>query len=100
MTWEQKLQALNRLAPCRLVMRSPGDWYVEQRTALKTHGSQILWGAFGNGSSPEAAVNNHWHVLTELAPADYVVVNAMSSSNRRAVVWNGCMWDSVEERPS
>lgn len=97
MTWEQKLQALCAFAECHLIMRKPGDWYVSQSVEVKDNG--VLIGSFGNGADPEEAVLDHWDTLTEkLAPHQYLVTRAMSG-NRKAVRWNGFMWESVNETP-
>lgn len=94
MHWEQKLQALNALAECNVKMRKPGDWYVCHSAELKTCGAGVLRGEYGNGASPEEAVNNHWSKLTELPDSDYIVIGAFTQ-NRKAFIWNGFMWQEV-----
>ena len=94
MDWEQKLLALQALARVQLCMRSPGDWYVSTTTEIKN--GSILDGRYGNGKTPEAAVVDHWKVVTALDPHEYLVVNA-HRKNRRAVTWNGFMWTDVVE---
>ena len=66
MNWEQKLEALNALAECSLKMRDPGNWYVSQSVEVKV--GAMLVGRYGNGESPQEAVEDNWRQLTELNP--------------------------------
>jgi hypothetical protein len=93
MTWEQKLQALQALSDVSLRMRKPGDWYVDSRMEIKD--GPVLVGAYGNGKTPQAAVEDHWQQYA-LLPLDKgpIVVDAMRDS-RRHVRWNGFMWQDV-----
>lgn len=94
MNWEQKLYALNALAEAKLLMRKPGDWYVSQSAEIKN--GAVLEGSYGNVASPEEAVEDHWETLTRLAPGQYIVVRAFRD-DRKAVRWNGFMWEAVIE---
>lgn len=94
MTWEEKFAALNALAPARLLMRCPGDWYVDQNVEIKRGG--MLDGSYRNGRTPEEAVEEHWQKLTKIAPTDYLVFNA-SGKDRRAYRWHVCFWEEVRE---
>jgi hypothetical protein len=97
MTYEEKLQALQALGECSLKMRRPGDWYVAQ-PQKGVHSGGILRSPYGNGRTPEEAVENHWFALTsEVAPDEYVVLHPGDSVRRRAVRWNGFMWADVDE---
>jgi hypothetical protein len=91
LTWEQKLAACQALAECSLKMRKPGDWYVSTSVETIERGHEgMLVGRYGNGPTPEAAVEDHWRQIT----ADDVkalVVRAMYP-DRRKVRWNGFMW--------
>lgn len=93
MNYEEKLEAMNVLGECRVLMRKPGDWYVHQSTDIKNN--SILEGRYGNGSTPEEAINNHWEQLTNLAPHEYIVISPYTG--RRAVKWEGFMWKDVKE---
>ena len=97
MNWEQKLLALQALARVQLCMRSPGDWYVSTTTEIKN--GSILSGRYGNGKTPEATVVNHWKIVTTLDPREYLVINTYRK-DRRAVIWNGFMWNDVVEPDS
>lgn len=94
MTWEEKLMACQALAECHLRMRSPGDWYVSHRVDIVN--GPMLEGRYGNGRDPREAVENHWRELTELAPHERVVANALTDQ-RREVRWNGFMWQDCIE---
>lgn len=95
MHWEYKLQALNAIADCHLIMRKPGDWYVSAEMSIKKDGGCTLVGEFGNGNSPQSAVDQHWDKYSELDSDHFVV--AKKYGKRVAVRWNGFMWDHVEE---
>lgn len=92
MTWEQKLEALNVLGECALFMRKPGDWYVNQPLEIKRRGSGVLTSAYGNGVSPEKAVDDHWRLLVTDLPPDWFIVS-YTDGTRRQVRWNGFMWE-------
>lgn len=95
MTWEEKLQALQSLAECRLMMRKPFSWYVSQSIEVKS--GPCLKTLHGDGKSPREAVLDHWENHTEKLKADeYVVVNAMNE-RREAVKWDGYRWAKVVE---
>lgn len=92
MDWQQKAEALNALAQINIRMRKAGDWYVQQSIEVKKQGSGMLSGQYGNGETPEAAIENHWGKLCEHLPVDsYIVIDAMCNT-RRHVRWNGYMW--------
>ena len=90
MTWEQKLAALNAIADHALIMRSPGDWYVSAR--IEIGGRGLLVGAFGNGKSPQDAVEDHWRQLVDEIDenGDYLIGG--NPGHTKVVRWNGFMW--------
>lgn len=94
MNYEEKLQALNALGECRLLMRNPGDWYVSQSTKIKN--KTVLEERYGNGSTPELAILDHWLQLTELASHEYIVISPYTD-RYKAVKWNGFMWADIKE---
>ncbi len=93
MTWEEKFAAICALdGDACVMMRKPGDWYVSWRNDIKEEdGGCCLHHRYGNGSTPEGAVLDHWRCITEEQPLAYVVVRG-DYPNRRHVVWNGYMW--------
>lgn len=94
MTWEQKLAALQALMPdtC-LRMRKPGDWYVDAR-GRSIGGDGLLHGNYGNGKTPEAAIENDWLQMTEIPSDRYIVVQC--GGERRQFRWSGFMWSEVK----
>ena len=99
MNWEQKLDALNSIAECQLLMRKPGDWYVLQRAEIG--GDGCLSGRYGNGATPEEAVEAHWmRLVTELDPKLYIVTKSFTDQ-RKHWRWNGFMWRElpIEKKP-
>ena len=96
MDWQQKAAALDALKAIEIRIRKPGDWYVHHGVEIKDNG--LLCGDYGNGKTPEDAILDHWERLVtaiEQTPK-YLVVNAMTE-RRRAVRWNGYMWQDVPE---
>lgn len=93
MTWEQKLAALNSVARHALLMRAPGDWYVN--APIEIGGRSVLVGAFGNGKSPQDAVEDHWRQLVDDMEqnGDYLVCR--DGQHVKVVRWNGFMWEDV-----
>lgn len=95
MNWQQKAHALAALADLSLRCRKAGDWYVNQDVEIKN--GSILEGSYGNGSTPTAAIHNHWRQLVEELPPDQYLVVRAHRDERRAVRWNGFMWAEVVE---
>lgn len=93
MDWEQQLQACQAIAECYPRMRKPKDWYIHHSVSVKK--GCALEGRYGNGSTPEEAVGNHWDIITNLKPEEYIVINEYGK--RTAVKWNGFMWAHVNE---
>lgn len=96
LTYEQKLQAAMAIAPCELIMRKPGDWYVQQSVEVKN--GSVLESRYGNGETPQLAIEDHWRALTDLKLPEYLVIGAFTDGERKAVRWNGFMWADVQER--
>jgi hypothetical protein len=98
MDWQQKAAALSALVEIQLICRKAGDWYVRQEVEIKD--GAILRGSYGNGTTPQEAVEDHWRQLVdEMTPTPmYLVVSAGGGQRkRRAVRWNGFMWMDVSE---
>ncbi len=93
MTWEQKFAALKTLAPAWLEMRKPGDWYVNARGRY-IGGDGLLTGSYGNGRSPQAAVEDDWRQLVDMLPSDRFIV-VTNGGARRHFRWSGFMWTEV-----
>lgn len=96
MDWQQKAAALDALAEIEIKIRKPGDWYVHQHVEIKD--DCIMRGEYGNGRTPEEAIEDHWQRLVvniEQTPL-YLVARAMRDT-RRAVKWNGFMWMDYPE---
>ena len=90
MDWQQKAAALDALAPIQVMIREPGDWYINQATEIGGNG--LLHGVYGNGRTPQEAIENHWSLLTKLEPGFYIVTDATDRERRRHRRWNGFMW--------
>ena len=94
MDWQHKAAALNALAKISIKCRAPGDWYVEQSVEIKDDGLMI--GEYGNGETPEAAIEDHWKCLVQELGSKYLVANS-GREDRRTARWNGFMWADVPE---
>jgi len=93
MNSDQKMAALDAIAECSLKMRKPGDWYVDQNTEIKRAG--ILHGEYGNGSTPQEAIDDHFRLIAE--SGEPIVTNAYGGPRRKVHKWNGYMWERVRE---
>lgn len=92
MTWEQKLAALDAIAETSLRMRKPGDWYVEARGRYVV-GNGIEVARYGNGKTPQEAVENDWLQLVEGLPSD----RHIRIRGGKEVRWNGYMWTEASK---
>lgn len=97
MTWEEKLAACQALCKTELHMRKPGDWYVGWRAeAVRTDKPGMLVGVYGEGKTPEEAVENHWREVVTSPKTDRLVVLPYGAPGRRRDVrWNGGWWVDV-----
>lgn len=92
MNWEQKLAAFKALGEAHLEMRKPGDWYVAD--SINVGGDGCLVGAYGNGATPQQAVEDHWQKLVVDLPLDRHLHSRHAGVIRR-VRWNGYMWQDI-----
>lgn len=103
MDWQQKAEALAALADLSIKFRErewrvggPDPWYVSQNVEVKD--GSILSSVCGNGHTPEEAIEDHWKQLVDdLTSRQYLIIN-VGTKDRRAVKWNGFMWQHVDER--
>jgi hypothetical protein len=104
MNWKEKIEALASLESDIAIRYRPEGtvcagnqdhiWYITQSVDVKK--GSILHGRYGNGETPEEAIEDHWNRLTELEEDEYLVIHA-GAMNRKAVKWNGFMWKEVKE---
>lgn len=92
MTWEEKLNALQHLASHFLKMRRPGDWYIHASLGIKK--DCLLCCEYGQGKTPQEAVDNHWDIYTNLGEGQTIVVDSYKAS-RKEYVWDNFMWKQV-----
>jgi hypothetical protein len=92
MNWEQKLEALQAITRCELCMRSPGNWYVSahSRGVVSGEDGWLLEGSYGNGRSPQEAIEDDWQKIAESRLP--VKVDGVDYKTTRYVQWNGYMW--------
>ena len=88
MNWEQKLAALQSLTETCLLMRAPGTWYVSATgREVVEGGGHFLCSAYGNGRTPEEAVNDDFRKIAE-SEAPLKVGDAYWQ-------WAGFMWKQI-----
>lgn len=93
MDWQQKLEALSCLCEPSLKMRKPDDWYFS--ASLEIGGDGMLASCYGNGGSPEEAVNDTWEQAVTHLPSDrYLVGRKYGEYTRHR--WNGYMWENAD----
>lgn len=95
MNWQHKalaIQALTGPFGFSISMRKLGDWYVSHKYVSRKEGG-CLSHSPQNGKDPEDAVNQCWEWMTD--PKFYMV--KYEDAKRRAVKWNGFMWEDVNE---
>ncbi len=95
MTWEQKFQAIQALAPFGphqvvLNMRTPCDWYISG--PMEIEDKHTLCSIGYAGRTPEAAVENAW---AKMAAYGAMVRVGGISSGHKSYTWNGFMWKEV-----
>jgi hypothetical protein len=106
MDWQRKAAALNALAEIKISIRTPGDWYVLQSVNIRE--KNVMVGVCGNGKTPEEAIEDHWRqAVDDIIEdhwrqavddiGDHYLVAREGGHPRRAVRWNGFMWEDVPE---
>ena len=92
---QQKAQALNALAQISLVLTTDNKWVIKQDVEIKD--GSILKSERGEPDDcPLKTIDKHWNKLTRLEPHQYLVTNAYGKK-RKAIRWNGFMWQPIEE---
>lgn len=91
MNWEEKWAALLALAPGDVKMRRPGSWYAAIRAEQKMKDG-FLYGDYGNGPTPEQAVQDAWNVYTKGVQVIY-----SNTGKREEYIWNGWRWVDMTE---
>ena len=81
MNWEEKFEIMQNITHTEIRMRKPSDWFVS--SWMQTAG-----GNYGNGRTPEEAVNNHWDIITSYP----VSINRTSGKEDEYFKWNGFMF--------
>ena len=98
LTTKEKFRALKVLShDTHIGMTDDGSWYVNVPHVEVKKGS-ILASASSFGDTVEYAINSCFDDLTTLPHDKYVVKNAMSKKDRKAFLWNGFMWEQIDEK--
>jgi hypothetical protein len=102
MDWQQKAEVLAGLAELSIKFRekewrigAAEPWYVNQ--GIDVGGDGLLRGTYGNGHTPQEAIENHWRLLVTELPGGSYLVTRSPTDERRRVRWNGFMWADVPE---
>ena len=96
MDWQQKALALQLLVGWQnfsIKMRCVKNWYVRIK-GLQRKEKSMLSSGWSQGITPQDAVEQYWEWAT--GSGHYLVLNSYAA-DRRAVKWNGFMWEDVTE---
>ncbi len=97
LNWTQKFKAIvavSRYREASLRMRDDCSWYVSSMGVDRKEGG-MLSGGCQSGISPEDAVEQWWSWATD---PKYYLITRGTDDKRRAVRWNGFMWEDVNEQ--
>jgi hypothetical protein len=73
MNWEEKWEAIRALdGDAKLCMRKPGDWYVNSDMLIRDESKSYGIGDYGNGTTPQLAVEDHWEKMVAVQPPRYI----------------------------
>lgn len=93
MNWQQKFAAVASLCDVCVRMRKPDDWYVSAvGRSLVFAGGALLGGSYGNGATPEAAIEDDWTKVGSGTP-----LKIEDHRGIRSARWNGFMWDTITQ---
>jgi hypothetical protein len=81
-TWEEKLEAMCSVKKVLPKMRKPEDWYCPIPGELINESRTFLTSSFGDGRTPEEAVNKAWEICT----------NNEIKVGSKYLLWNGFMF--------
>lgn len=95
--WEDKFEALNALAECKIfpLAISPvrEDRFGASLKGIEIKNNGMLESAVGFGLHVYSAVEKLWDIcVTDLRPDQYLVKDSFSDTKRRHFRWNGFMW--------
>lgn len=96
LTANQKFLAMKALGDASIKMDVYGKWYVSIFAVEVKHGAMLSGLPVPHTETMQDAVEQSWKGLTELSGDRYIVINAMGAT-RRAVRWNGFMWEQLCE---
>ena len=97
MEWQDKAMALNVLAEISIKVRKQNDWYISQATEIG--GDGFLTGSYGNGKTPEEAIENHWAKLVGKLPQTKYIVTRDHNNKQKWWRWNCFMWKELPQPP-
>lgn len=95
LTWKQKAFAIQSLVgwgKFALKLRDDSSWYTQH--GIERVEKSVLSSGCESGETPEDAINQLWSWATDL---NYHLVVGAFTSERKAVRWNGFMWENVKE---
>lgn len=95
LTVDQKFEILQQISDLSLKMRSPGSWYVDCPKRY-IGGDGFLRGAFGNGKTPQEAIENDFSQIVTYLPNDRYIVIDDSVGKRKNYKFNGYIWKEVK----
>lgn len=94
LTPDLKARAMNALG--RLTVQPVANGWSAHCSRVEVRRRGFLASAVGFGHTPDAAIEALWRHLVDEIDGEYLVIEAMTDK-RRAVRWNGFMWESATE---
>lgn len=103
MTWEEKFKALYSLGQyegAKIILDAYGKFMCTVNRANVREGNRmgfLVGKCHGHADTIQEAVEKCWEYCTELGVGEYLVIGYDKDDGRRAVKWNGYMWEDVKE---
>lgn len=100
LTTQQKWEAIKALdRRASIECRDLGDFYISAEMHV-ADGSGVIIGKYGNGTTPEAAVEEHWDIYSNLSDDEYIAGDLRQDDGTYVHYrkrWNGFMWADIQQ---
>ena len=101
LTTDQKWDAITAFDPSARVEHRGNlhDWFIADGMHIGD-GSGVIVGTYGNGTTPQEAVDEHWRIyVEELGPDRYISAQIREGAEyvQYRVRWNGFRWANINQ---
>jgi hypothetical protein len=86
MNWEEKFEIMKNMTHTEICMRKPSDWYISSWM-------NIAGGSYGEGHTPEEAINNQWELMTTRS----FEISSWKHDGKEYLRWNGFLFVRISE---